>query len=133
MASLGKISQQIKLLHLFRLLCVYDSSWFWKYIYSELAWEGMGVELKLLMFGRRKPEKSPWSLWIPCVAVLMKQRLVLNLFVGYYLRDFSFNFDLSTERTISKNKISIDSVQQRSPYSQNTWENHISFNVIRIK
>lgn len=63
----------------------------------------------------------------------MKQRLVLNLSVGFYLRDFSFNFDLSTKRTISKNKIPIDSVQQGSPYSQNTWENHISLNVIRVK
>lgn len=63
----------------------------------------------------------------------MKQQLVLNLFVGFNLRDFSFNFDLSTERIIRKNKIPIDSVQQRSPYSQNTWENHILFDVIRMK
>lgn len=45
----------------------------------------------------------------------MKQQLVLNLFVGFNLRDFSFNFDLSTERTVSKNKIHTDySIQQRS-------------------
>lgn len=60
----------------------------------------MGVESKLFMFGIWKPEKSPCSLWIPCLEVLMKQQLVLNLFVGFNLRDFSFNFDLSTERTI---------------------------------